>query len=83
MQEISATDAARGFADLLDAVQHRGETFVVRRNGRVVARIEPATGADGLTVKKLLASGQQDRSWADEVLALRRAQPAEVTTWEG
>ncbi|HEY6567152.1 MAG TPA: type II toxin-antitoxin system Phd/YefM family antitoxin [Actinomycetota bacterium] len=83
MKEISATEAARGFADVLDAVQHRGESFVVRRNGRVVARIEPATGADGRTVKHLLASGPHDQRWADELRALRDTQPAEVTTWEG
>lgn len=83
MKEISATDAARGFADLLDAVQHRGESFVVRRNGHVVARIEPAAGADGRTVKQLLASGPHDLRWADELKALRNTQPAEVTTWEG
>src|SRR5688572_4920967 len=31
MAEISATEASKRFADLLDAVEHRGETFTVVR----------------------------------------------------
>ncbi len=82
MKEVSATEAARGFADLLDAVQHRGESFVVRRNGRIVARIEPAVGADGRTVKELLASSPRDAAWRDDLRSLRASLPAEVTTWD-
>lgn len=41
MREITATAAARGFSDLLDAVEHKGEEFEVTRHGRVVAVIKP------------------------------------------
>ncbi len=81
MKEISATDAARGFADLLDAVEHRGETFVIRRNGELVARIEPARGAVGRSVKELLVAVTRDQRWADELRELRTAMPAEVPAW--
>jgi prevent-host-death family protein len=81
MKEISATDAARGFADLLDAVQHRGESFVISRNGEIVARIEPAQGADGRSVKDLLAAAPRDRRWADELRDLRASLPSEVPDW--
>ncbi len=81
MKEISATDAARGFADLLDAVQHRGESFVIRRNGEIVARIEPAQGADGRSVKDLLAAAPSDPRWSDELRVLRASLPAEVPDW--
>ena len=81
MKEISATDAARGFADLLDAVQHRGESFVIRRNGEIVARIEPAQGADGASVKDLLAAAPRDSAWADDLRELRASLPAEVPDW--
>lgn len=81
MKEISATDAARGFADLLDAVHHRGESFVIRRNGEIVARIEPAQGVDGASVKDLLSAAPRDRSWADDLRALRASLPAEVSDW--
>ncbi|MEZ5270879.1 MAG: type II toxin-antitoxin system prevent-host-death family antitoxin [Ilumatobacteraceae bacterium] len=38
MPEITATEASRSFADLLDAVEHRGETFVIVRRGKVIAQ---------------------------------------------
>jgi prevent-host-death family protein len=81
VKEISATDASRGFADVLDAVEHDGESFLVRRNGRIVARIEPAAGASGKAVKKLLRSVPRDAAWADELEELRRSLPAEVADW--
>ena len=42
MSEISATEASKRFADMLDAVEHRGETFTVVRRGRAIATIAPA-----------------------------------------
>jgi antitoxin (DNA-binding transcriptional repressor) of toxin-antitoxin stability system len=81
VKEISATEAARGFADLLDAVEHRGESFVIRRNGEIVARIEPAQGAGGASVKALLIAGPRDPSWADDLRELRASMPAEVSDW--
>jgi antitoxin (DNA-binding transcriptional repressor) of toxin-antitoxin stability system len=83
VEDISATDAARGFAEMLDAVEHDGATFLVRRNGRVVARIEPATGSTGRSVKALLASLPRDRAWARELEELRSGLPVEVTDWDG
>lgn len=41
MSDISATEASKRFADLLDAVEHRGETFTIVRRGRTVATISP------------------------------------------
>lgn len=43
MTTITARDASRGFSTLLDRVEHDGEEFTVERDGRVVARIVPAT----------------------------------------
>lgn len=42
VSEISATEASNRFADLLDAVEYRGETFTVVRRGRAIATIAPA-----------------------------------------
>jgi antitoxin (DNA-binding transcriptional repressor) of toxin-antitoxin stability system len=81
MKEISATEAARGFAGLMDAVEHHGESFVVRRNGRVIARIAPADGASGRTVKDLLGTSSADTAWAEGLRELRRLLPAEVSGW--
>ena len=38
---ISATTAAKRFREVLNDVEHRGETFEVERHGRAVARIGP------------------------------------------
>lgn len=43
MTTVSARDASRGFSALLDQVEHDGEEYTVVRDGRVIARIVPAT----------------------------------------
>jgi prevent-host-death family protein len=43
--EITATDAARNFADLLDAVERDREEFTIIRRGKVVARLTPLAKA--------------------------------------
>lgn len=80
MKEITATDAARGFSALLDAVEHEGETFVVTRGGRGIARIESAVGASGATVKALLRRHEDDPAWREEVGGLREV-PAQEHAW--
>jgi antitoxin (DNA-binding transcriptional repressor) of toxin-antitoxin stability system len=81
VREISATDAARGFSALLDAVEHDGETFVVTRGGRGIARIEPAAGATGATVKALLRQYPADADWRSELEDLRAAVPIQDRAW--
>ena len=71
MAEISATDAARNFADLLDAIEHRGEHFTITRRGKVVAQLEPVSSGRGVDVKRLLASHRPDSEWADDLAAVR------------
>jgi antitoxin (DNA-binding transcriptional repressor) of toxin-antitoxin stability system len=83
VKEISATEAARGFAEMLDAIEHEGETFLVRRNGRAVARIEPAAGATGGAVKDLLTNTPPDPEWIQDLRTLRSGLPAEVSRWDG
>jgi antitoxin (DNA-binding transcriptional repressor) of toxin-antitoxin stability system len=39
--QISATQAARSFAEILNRVKYRGESFIVERNRDPVCRIEP------------------------------------------
>lgn len=65
MPEISATEAARNFADLLDAVEHRGERFTIVRRGRPVAHLEPVRRGRGKDVKELLGASKPDDAWAD------------------
>jgi antitoxin (DNA-binding transcriptional repressor) of toxin-antitoxin stability system len=69
--DISATHAARNFADLLDAIEHRQERFTIVRRGRAVAHLEPIGRGRGVDVKAVLRRRPDDRSWAEEVDAIR------------
>lgn len=71
MREISATDAARNFADLLDAIEHRGEHFTIVRRGRAIAHLEPASLGRGADVKALLGRHKADPAWVSELHAMR------------
>lgn len=73
MPEISATEASRQFADLLDAVEHRGESFTIMRRGRAVACLEPARRVSGAAVKQLMRSHRVDAAWEGELVDLRAA----------
>lgn len=46
---ISATRAARSFAEILNRVKYRGESFIVERNREPVCRIEPFRGRRRVT----------------------------------
>jgi prevent-host-death family protein len=83
VKSLTATEAARKFADLLDAVERDGESFVIVRRGRPVARIEPATAGSGRAVKALLRSGNVDDGWLDDLRVTREAVSVEDRRWRG
>lgn len=80
MMEVTATEAARGFSDLLDAVEHGGESFTIIRRGKVVAQIEPAPRGRGAAAKDLLRQSRPDSDWARELGDLRELVPLEQRT---
>ncbi|WP_422293722.1 type II toxin-antitoxin system Phd/YefM family antitoxin [Candidatus Binatus sp.] len=41
--EISATDAARRFSEVVNRVRYRNETFIVKRGGEPVCEIVPVS----------------------------------------
>jgi prevent-host-death family protein len=71
MPEVSATEASRSFADILDGVEHRGEHYTIVRRGRVVARLEPANAPSGADAKALVRRHRVDADWSREVAELR------------
>ena len=83
MRSISATDAARAFSDLLDAVEHRGESFVILRRGEAVARLSPATRENGASLLDVLRSHPRDPAWAGELGELRSRLRVEERDWRG
>ncbi len=71
MSEITATEAARKFADLLDAVEHEGERFTITRRGKAVAHIEPVTLGRGVDAKELLRRHHPDAEWTHDLNEVR------------
>ena len=71
MPDVSATDAARNFADLLDAIEHRGEHFTIVRRGKAIAQLEPMNRGLGVDVKALLRRHRPDAAWANQLDEVR------------
>jgi prevent-host-death family protein len=76
--EVSATDAARNFSDILDAVEHRGEHFTIVRRGKVVARLDPITTGRGADVKALLGRHHRDSEFANDIASVRKRSEIDV-----
>jgi antitoxin (DNA-binding transcriptional repressor) of toxin-antitoxin stability system len=67
MSEISATDASKRFADMLDVVEHRGETFTVVRRGRAIATIAPAHRTTLGELREFLSAHPPDPEWENDL----------------
>ena len=77
---MTATEASRRFAALLDAVE-RGETVIVTRGGQRIASVAPATSGNGRAVMELLSQRRLDPDFAADVRAVRELVTDEITTW--
>ena len=71
MPDVTATDAARNFADLLDAIEHRGEHFTIVRRGKAIAHLAPMNRGLGTDVKALLRRHRPDAGWASDLDEIR------------
>ncbi len=71
MADVTATEASRRFADLLDGVEHRRERYRIVRRGRVIAQLEPADSTTGAEAKALLRRHRPDPSWIADVHGAR------------
>lgn len=71
MKTITATEAARRFADLLDSIEKEGESYLITRRGRPVARVVPVDFGTGRALKEILRKHQPDPAWAEELRELR------------
>ena len=87
MKRISATEASRGFAELLDRVERRGTEFVIERHGKDVAAIVPvAAPADRVhTIGELLEAIRRspiaDDEFVPDLRRIRRAQGKPRNPW--
>jgi prevent-host-death family protein len=84
--DVSATDLARNLGDVLAKVRYRGQTFLVRKNGKVIARIEPATDQDGPSAKEAFAAwvgaAAPDPGFADDLERVGRADVPGKNPWD-
>lgn len=84
---IRATDLARNLGDVLSRVRYRRDSFVVKRNGKPVARVVPVAGAAGdATVAEALTAWtggtEADRTFADDLAAVDASDRPPVNRWE-
>jgi antitoxin (DNA-binding transcriptional repressor) of toxin-antitoxin stability system len=68
---ITATDAARRFAALLDGVEHRGERHTIVRRGKAVAHLEPVATGRGAELKSILCRHRPDAAWSHDLARVR------------
>jgi prevent-host-death family protein len=83
MKVMSATEASRSFAAVLDEAE-RGETIMVTRGGKRIAMIGPAPTAPGRMVKAFLArsAGTLDSDFGADIAAAREVVENEMrSTW--
>ena len=81
MREVTATEAARRFSELLDSIEHEGERYVITRRGRRVASIVPAAKPNGAELSRLLRAQPADEAWAAELAGLRSLLVVEERPW--
>lgn len=77
---VTATEASRSFAAILDEAE-RGHSVVVTRGGRRIATIGPAGAGNGAAVLALLEARPRDEHFAAEVLAVREAAVLAGPAW--
>jgi prevent-host-death family protein len=80
MRTMTATEASRAFAALLDEAE-RGETIIITRAGRRIATVGPADLSNGSEVAALLTYGVVDDDFADDVAAAREAVELTGPAW--
>ena len=83
LKQLSATDAARRFSEVLDRIEQRGESVTIVRHGRAVATIGPAGAGTGKALKEALRAHRPDPDLVDEVRELREFMGPAQDRWPG
>lgn len=78
VRRLSATEAARGFSELLNRVRYRAESFIIERAGVAIGELRPASpppfrGADLVALLESLPPA--DEGFLDDVAAVANSQP--------
>jgi antitoxin (DNA-binding transcriptional repressor) of toxin-antitoxin stability system len=84
---ITVTEAARNFAECVNRAHYQGTSFVLLKNGKPVARLEPArekrcTGPDlAKALARVELSPEEARSWYQDLQKARKNLKAPVDPW--
>jgi hypothetical protein len=84
---ITVTEAARNFADCVNRAHYQRMTFVLLKNGRPFARIEPdrekcCTGRElAAALARTDLSAEEAGEWHSDLLAARKALNAPGDKW--
>jgi antitoxin (DNA-binding transcriptional repressor) of toxin-antitoxin stability system len=69
--DVSSTELARNLGDVLARVHSDGLTFLVRKKGKAIARIEPAVPPECATLRDAFAAWSSaappDPGFADDI----------------
>jgi prevent-host-death family protein len=83
---VSATELARKLGEYLARVRYRGESFLVEKNGKPVARVIPAADREVVTVSRALAAwsatGKADPGFADDLERVGAADRPPENPWD-
>ena len=84
---IRATDLARNLGDVLSKVRYRRDSFVIKRNGKPVARMVPIEhGADAATLAEVLtvwcAGAAGDETFATDLDLINLSDRPPTNRWE-
>lgn len=80
MRTVTATEASRSFAALLDAAE-QGQTVIITRGGRRIASLGPAGASNGTEFLALLTAGTVDDDFAADVSRARDAVSLDGPAW--
>lgn len=78
MPDISATEAARRFSDVLDSIEHDKARYTIIRRGKAVASLEPVSTGLGAEVKAMLRRHVPDTEWPTDLREMRELIEIEV-----
>ena len=78
-RNVTATEAARSFSELLNRVRYERETFVILRGGEAVGQLGPIEPRSGTTFRDLIATLKRvekpDEGFADDLEKIQAEQP--------
>ena len=84
---ITISEFDRKMRDVLNRVAYQGESFILERSGREIARIEPVGPRPGVTAQEVaekLRHLEFPEGFADDLEAARASiPPLEVPEWLG